>query len=164
MRAAVAVLRTTRYWLALAPATAIGALATGIPTDVLPNPWFTRMTPVRPLDLVLWPVLSLALGALLATYALPSGRPEGSLAGGAGGGVLGVFAIGCPICNKLVVLALGMSGALTWFEPLQPVLGVLAVAVTLVALRTRLRSVADGCAVPRRLAQSPGETGAGRSA
>ncbi len=33
-----------------------------------------------------------------------------------------VFAIGCPVCNKLVVLALGFSGALAYFEPIQPAL------------------------------------------
>lgn len=146
----MAVLRSRRYLLALAGGTFLAALATGIPTDVLPNPWFKRMTPVRPLDLLLWPVLSLAIGALLATYALsPSGRDAGAASASAGGGLLGVFAIGCPVCNKLVVLALGFSGALTYFAPRQPALGVAAVAATLLALRSRLRALRGVC--PARL-------------
>ncbi len=136
------------FLLAALPATAIAAVVLGIPTDVLPNPWFKRMLPVRPLDLVLWPLTSIALGALIATYFVPGARrgPSG-VTGGLGGGALGIFAIGCPICNKLVVLALGLSGALTYFEPIQPVLGVLALVVTLVALRARLRALGGACPV-----------------
>lgn len=55
-----------------------------------------------------------------------------------GGGLLSVFAVGCPVCNKLVVLAPGTSGALTYFAPLQPVLGFLSVGLLLYALRARL--------------------------
>jgi hypothetical protein len=55
------------------------------------------------------------------------------------GGLLGFLAIGCPVCNKLVVVALGTTGALSWFAPIQPVLAVASVAVLAVALRTRLR-------------------------
>jgi len=40
-----------------------------------------------------------------------------------GGGLLSFLAIGCPICNKLVVLALGLGGVLRWFAPIQPLLG-----------------------------------------
>jgi hypothetical protein len=123
------------------------ALVTGIPTDVLPNPWFQRMTPVRTLDVVLWPVISLAGGSLLATYALPGANSGRELKGGAGGGLLGVFAIGCPVCNKLVVAAIGVSGALTFFEPIQPLLGVLAVAIPLLVLRWRLAVYARGCSL-----------------
>ena len=147
-----------RFLLALLPGTALSALAIGIPTDVIPNPWFTRMTPVRTLDIVLLPLLSLALGALMATYALGSaggGRAGGSLAGG---GVLGSFAIGCPVCNKLVVLALGFSGALTYFEPVQPLLGFTSLAVAIYALRRRLRALAAGCAVAL-----PGQSAAGNA-
>jgi hypothetical protein len=68
----VGLLLTRRYLLALPVTTAIAALAIGIPTDVLPNPWFTRMTPVRTLDVVLWPPTRLAVGALAAIFALPS--------------------------------------------------------------------------------------------
>lgn len=55
------------------------------------------------------------------------------------GGLLGFLAVGCPVCNKLVVVALGTTGALSWFAPIQPVLAVASVVVLAIALRTRLR-------------------------
>jgi len=59
--------------------------------------------------------------------------------------VLSVFAIGCPVCNKLVVLALGTGGALTYFAPVQPVLGLLSVGLLFYVLYTRL-STERSCA------------------
>jgi len=141
----VAQLRTPRFLLALAGGSVLAALAVGIPTDVIPNPWFQRMTPVRTLDVVLLPPLSLVLGAWLATYALPGGRSSSSLSSGTGSGLLGAFAIGCPVCNKLVILALGFSGALTYFAPIQPVLGAAGLLLAAFALRARLRTLARGC-------------------
>ena len=55
------------------------------------------------------------------------------------GTVLGWFAVGCPVCNKLALLALGYSGALTWFAPVQAYLAVAAVGLLGVALVRRLR-------------------------
>ncbi len=52
--------------------------------------------------------------------------------------MLSVFAVGCPVCNKLVVLALGMSGATAYFAPVQPLLGFLSVGLFGYALRVRL--------------------------
>ena len=60
------------------------------------------------------------VGLLAATYVH---RSEQGLTAGSqgekilGGGLLSVFAIGCPVCNKIVVLALGATGALTYFVP-----------------------------------------------
>lgn len=130
-----------RYLLTAAATSVVIAVVIGIPTDVLPNPWFTRMTPVRTVDLVLWPVTSVLTGALLATYVLPATyvrRTPGSA--GIASGTLGWLAIGCPICNKLVVGAIGITGALNVFAPLQPLLGLLGVliAATGLTLRTRL--------------------------
>ncbi|WKV15937.1 hypothetical protein LP422_24200 [Janibacter limosus] len=65
-------------------------------------------------------------------------RPSTSR-GGWAGGLLTFFAVGCPVCNKLVLLALGTAGAMTWFEPVQPVLQVPAVLLLTRSLRTRLR-------------------------
>ena len=139
----MALLLSRRYLIALVPTTVLTAFAVGIPTDVLPNPWFSRMTPVGPLDAILWPLTSIAIGAVLATYALPGRRPR-PLRAGAAGGVLSALAVGCPTCNQLVVTALGVSGALTYFAPIQPALGALSIAVAGLALRRRLIGLA-GC-------------------
>lgn len=55
------------------------------------------------------------------------------------GGVLGWFAVGCPVCNKIALLALGYTGALTYFAPLQPLLAAVSVVLLLVAVIIRLR-------------------------
>lgn len=52
--------------------------------------------------------------------------------------MLWVFAIGCPICNKLAVIALGVSGALAYFAPIQPTLGFLSMGLLLYTPRVRL--------------------------
>jgi hypothetical protein len=81
------------------------------------------------------------VGLTAATYVAPLSPPtrtdRGSRAIGAA--VLTTFTVGCPICNKLVVGLIGVSGALTYWAPLQPVLGVLSIALLVVALAARLR-------------------------
>ncbi|MBS3940173.1 MAG: hypothetical protein KG028_04355 [Actinobacteria bacterium] len=136
-----------RWAVALAGAVVV-ALAIGVPTVLIPNPVFARMTPVLWWN---WPVLvatSVLAGLLLATYVRqPSteGTDRPARRGGIAG-ALAYFAVGCPVCNKLVVVALGTSGAMSWFAPLQPVLAVLSIALLAVALRARLRNEAS-CAV-----------------
>jgi hypothetical protein len=135
-----------RYLLTTAAATALVAVLIGLPTDLLPNPWFTRVVDSTPFDYVVWGLTSLLTGALLATYALPAAAPDPSgRRAGLGAGILGWLAVGCPVCNKLVVTLLGTSGALTYFAPLQPFLGVLAIALSATALGVRLNSFLTGC-------------------
>jgi hypothetical protein len=50
------------------------------------------------------------------------------------------------VCNKVVIVALGATGARQWFEPIQPVLAVVSIILLGWALRARLRS-ADTCRV-----------------
>jgi predicted membrane protein len=123
-----------------AAAAAATALALGIPTDIIPNPLFTRMTPIEPEQFVFWIATSILTGALLATYLEP-GLRKGLAGQSAGVGVLGLFAVGCPICNKLVVAMLGASGAFTYFAPIQPVLGAAAVGLVSYGLWVRLRAL-----------------------
>ena len=138
-----------RRW-AVAAAAAVGTvLLVGIPTDVIPNPVFGR-----PVEVTWWslPVLLLTgvlAGLLAATYLRDDAEviADRSARMGGVGGLLAYFAIGCPVCNKLVVLALGATGALEFFAPLQPALAVLGVVVLGVALRARLRA-ARSCPVP----------------
>jgi hypothetical protein len=137
-----------RMWLVAAAGTVGTALLVGLPTEMVANPWFHRMTPVRWWDRPVWLVTSVLAGLLLATFvATPTADDDRSARRGGVGGVLAFFAVGCPVCNKLVVLALGTAGAHTWFEPAQPILGIGSVALLAWALRARLRGE-RACAVP----------------
>ena len=142
---------TLRRWLFAAAMTVVSALAIGLPTDVIPNPVFGRQgTPVEPWAVPVLALTAVLSGLLIATYLRPdaSAAPDSieeldgldrpSRFGGIGG-LLSFFAIGCPICNKVVVVALGTSGALSWFAPIQPYLGIVALALLAWALRVRLR-------------------------
>ncbi len=134
-----------------------GALATalfvGLPTDVVPNPVFGRAVPVTWWSYPVLVVVALLSGVLLATYVrADSGQPVAPVGSdraqrrGAASGLLSLFAVGCPVCNKVVLLALGASGAITWFAPFQPVLALLSIAGMVWALRTRWRG-ATSCPV-----------------
>lgn len=131
----------------------------GTPTDIIDTPLFVRMTPVEWWNYPFWLASAVLAGLLAATYVAGPGavRTEGSQRGKAvGGGLLSVFAVGCPVCNKLVVLALGAGGALTYFAPIQPILGFLSVGLLLYALQIRL-SAERSCAV----GESPASGGGG---
>ena len=77
-----------------------------------------------------------------ADQVLPDELDTPGRAGGVGG-LLSFFAVGCPTCNKLVVVALGSTGALDWFAPAQPLLAGLSIAMLVWALRSRLRGEAS---------------------
>jgi hypothetical protein len=131
--------RRRRWLLALGAAT-LSALITGIPTDLIDTPVFGRSIEVAVWAYPVWIVSSLLAGLLVATELRP-GRPL------TGGGLLALFAVSCPVCTKPAVLVLGAAGAVTWFGPVQPVLGGLALVVLAIALVVRLRSQAS-CPVP----------------
>lgn len=122
--------------------------AIGVPTAVIPNALFARMTPTRPQDYLFLTLTALLVGLIAATYAAPG---AGVSAGGegrvTGGGLLSFLAIGCPVCNKLVVLALGVGGAYRWFAPTQPFLGVASLALLGATAWMRLRALRADCAL-----------------
>ena len=160
---------TRRQWSTAVIAGVVVALAVGLPTDVIPNPVFGR-----PVDITWWSyptlVITAVLGGLLAaTYVRVGPRPTDESIGtdeidldrpgrlGSIGGLLSFFAVGCPVCNKLVVIALGTSGALEWFAPAQPILAVASSVLLAWALRVRLRN-ATSCALPRTIRDDADET------
>jgi hypothetical protein len=51
------------------------------------------------------------------------------------------------VCNKLALIALGYTGALQWFAPVQPVLAVAGIVLLAYALRRRLAGEI-ACPVP----------------
>jgi H+/Cl- antiporter ClcA len=157
---------TVRRWVAAAAAAVLSALVLGIPTELIPNPVFARK-----IEAPLWTYPSLAItavlaGLLLATYVRNEPRTTGERRVDLEeaspeearrvtmGGLLSFFAIGCPTCNKLVLLALGSSGAITWFEPVQPLLALGGIAVLVWALRRRLQNDVS-CAMPTETISPP---------
>lgn len=131
---------SARRWIAAAVAAVLLGLFVALPTDLVANPVFSRAIPPT---WWAWPslVVSAMLGGLLvATYVAPVlDDTAPARRSGYAGGLLTFFAVGCPVCNKLVLLALGSAGALTWFEPVQPLLQVAAVGLLTWALLVRLR-------------------------
>lgn len=121
----------------------LATLVIGIPTDVVPNPIFGRpTTPVRTLDYAFLATTALLTGLLAASYAFPQTRACASQQSRTTvGGLLSFLAIGCPTCNKVVVLAIGASGAMEWFAPLQPVLGVASIILLAIVNWVRWRPV-----------------------
>ncbi len=140
-----------RFWLVAGLATAGSLLVLGVPTAVIPNPFFIRMTPTEAFNIVVWLISAPLIGLLIATYVRPPTHASGHemREPGAGratiGGIAAYLAIGCPICNKVVVAALGVSGALSVFAPLQPIIGAGSLALLGATLAWRLRDRARRC-------------------
>ena len=66
------------------------------------------------------------------------------------GGFVSFLAVGCPVCNQIVVALVGTSGALGWWAPVQPIVGLVAVGLLLYTLRLRLRTYRlVACPLPR---------------
>ena len=141
------VLRRPAFWLIATVAALATLVLVGFPTVLIPNALFTRMTPTRPLDYVFWVVtavlagLAIATSSARATGVAPVCPPDAGGSRITAGGLLTLFAVGCPTCNKLVLLVLGATGAMTYFAPLQPLLGAASVALLVATLRTRLNAL-----------------------
>ena len=109
--------------------------------DVVPNPVFGRSVPVQWWNYPALAVTAVLGGIVLATYAGAAPRervPGDGSRLGAFGGVMSFLAVGCPACNKLALLLLGASGALTYWAPLQPLVAVASVVSLAVAAVRRL--------------------------
>ena len=140
-----------RRWL-VATGTALATyLLIALPTDLIPNPVFGRE--IAPTVWSYWALAASAVlsGLVTATYvATPDAEPRAKESRlGMAGAFVTFFAVGCPVCNKLVLLALGYTGAIQFFEPIQPYLAAGAIALLGWALVARVRRE-DSCVLPTR--------------
>ena len=138
-----------RRWLVAGVVAFGAALVISVPTGVIETSFYTRMTPVRWWDYPVWAVSAVLVGLTAATYVRSEMTSPAPNTGGRtlGATLLSTFAVACPVCNKLVVAAIGVSGALTYWAPIQPVLGVLSIALLATGLLLRLRGTVS-CSVP----------------
>ncbi|MBF6289937.1 hypothetical protein IU436_26390 [Nocardia farcinica] len=126
-----------RRWLVAFAVGAVVAAAVGIPTGVLATPFYTRMTPVLWWNYPIWLFTAVLSGLVAATY-VRSRIPPTTRSAGLWATLASAFAVGCPVCNKLIVALLGVSGALSIWAPLQPVIAVASLSLLAWALRRRL--------------------------
>jgi hypothetical protein len=169
---ALSALGDPRFLAWSAVATVGSLLAFGLVSAIIPNPVFGREIPPEPFAIAVWLLSAPLMGVILATYlvrppavpmTLGSGPAAGSPASalepdaaeqrrsllGYAGGFAAFLAIGCPVCNKIALVALGTSGALTIWAPLQPIIGAasLVLLAGTVVWRLRVRARGGACSV-----------------
>ena len=149
-----------RRWIAAILGGVLTAALIALATAVIPNPVFGRSIAATWWSYPVVIITGILSGLLIATYvrqdtmAQDQGASEGTDAEldrasklGMVGTLAAFFAVGCPVCNKLVLLALGATGAVTWFAPVQPFIAIGSIVLMAVALRIRLRNEGS-CALP----------------
>ena len=169
MRLACPAWVTPRFRLHVLGWALLSLLVYGVVAAIIPNPVFGRSVPPEPFAIVIWLVSAPLMGFLGATYsAAPAAATQplqlvtlgptpaassvavdddsratllGSVAG------VGAFlAIGCPVCNKIALLLLGASGAMSVWAPIQPILGAASLALLAGTVVWRSRQISRGAA------------------
>ena len=134
---------------------AISAVVLAIPSALISTPWFGRPVEPRAIDYVVLAISALLIGLIFALRPTSvaearalAGSNEGDETRTTVAGFATFIAVGCPVCNQAVVALVGTSGALSWFAPVQPVIGVAAIGLLLYTLRRRLLSLnATSCPI-----------------
>lgn len=137
-----------RRWISVAFGAVATFLVVAIPTDLIDTPLFSREVPPTWWSVPALVISSVLSGLVLGTYVAQdrTGKSPHTRSGIAGAMVT-FFAVGCPVCNKIVLLALGTSGAMQYFEPVQPLLAVVAIGLLSWAFYRRA-TYEDRCPVP----------------
>ena len=116
----------------------------GAVTAVIKNPFFTRMTPVGALENFSLAITSLLVGFYigLVYYGRAAKKDKVCNASATTGGVFGFLTFGCPVCNRILVFLFGVTGVLTYFEPLRPSLGILSIGLLSFAIFKKAKGIA----------------------
>ena len=140
---------STKRWIVAISVGVLTYFVIAIPTAVVQNPVFGREIGVTSWSVTVIVVSSILTGLLTATYVkneFSDENPRQLKIGGAGA-LLSYFAVGCPVCNKLALVALGYSGAIQYFAPIQPYLALAGIALLMYPLRMRLNNEYS-CSLP----------------
>ena len=114
------------------------ALVVGVPTGLVATPLFTRMTPASWWSYGVWISTAVLSGLIVATYVRRPAQSPASSRVGLLGNAGSMLAVGCPVCNKVVVAIAGVGGALHVWAPLQPLIAAASLLLLGWALRRRL--------------------------
>lgn len=145
-------------WIRAVGLAVVAGVAIAIPADLIDNRFFGRPIEPKTIDYVILAVTAALIGLILAIRPPKSEDTERQDTGTMFGGLVSFLAVGCPVCNQLVVALVGTSGALSWWAPVQPVVGLLAVGLLLYTLRLRLRTYRlTACPLPDQDPDTDGE-------
>lgn len=118
-----------KYWIIGILSSILLFFIFGIPTDLIPNPWFVRMIGKSVLDYFFLVTSSILLGGYIGIYFYKKKVSNKCEVATYSGGIGSIFAFGCPICNKLLVLLFGTTALLAYFEPYRAYLGFLSIGL-----------------------------------
>lgn len=96
--------------------------------------------PPRSIDYVILAITAGLIGLVLAIRPPASKATDDQERRTMWSGFVSFLAVGCPVCNQAVVALVGTSGALSWWAPVQPIVGLFAVALLVWTLQQRLRT------------------------
>ena len=99
-------------------------LVFGVPTALIPNPWFFRMIESNFLDYLFLIVSSMLLGAYFGVHFYKRSIKKICGSSVVSGGVGSFLAFSCPICNKILVLLFGATALMNYLDPYRPLIGV----------------------------------------
>lgn len=102
----------------------------GLVTVLIPNKFFARMTSINLLDYTFLVLTSILLGTYLSFHRFQKKHGSKTCTTAAyTGGIGGFLGFSCVVCNKILVLLLGLTGVLAYVEPYRPIIG--SVGITL---------------------------------
>ncbi len=142
-------------WPRVALFSLAAAVVIAVPSDLIDTPFFGRPVDATRIDYAILAITSFLIGLILAIRPDPdaaeafSQSKDGDDRRTIWSGFVAFLAVGCPVCNQVVVVLLGTSGALAWWAPVQPLVGLLAVSLLVYTLRRRLKTFRlTSCPVP----------------
>lgn len=114
----------------------------GIVTVLIPNKFFARMTPINSLDYIFLSITSILLGLYMSLHIYQKKhRNKKCTASAYSGGVFGFLGFGCSVCNKILILLLGVAGVMTYVEPYRPFIGSIGVILMGYAVYAKMISL-----------------------
>lgn len=108
----------------------------GTVTALWVNPIFIRKIEVKPLDYVVFGLYAI-FGSLymgIDNQSCAINKKSGYF-----GGILGFLGFACPTCNMILVMLVGNSILLTYFEPIRHILGFIGVFLLLKGVYQKIK-------------------------
>ena len=121
-----------KEWLSTLIIASVAFLLLGKITDLWNNSFFIRMTEVNGWDYIILSFESLLIGLFFGILASHCANKKTGI-----GGVLEFIGLGCPVCNKILLLLFGSSFLLSYFEPVRHYAGALGLLLFSYALFQR---------------------------